>query len=119
MSDTVSIQPFEFQSDFSPPKQAEPGRVDMPAAEFALFLAQARADGFAEGRAASASEDADRMDAAADKFTSALKDLLELAEYLEAISGKDETPAPIRAIIQSAAQRLIDGQGDLFSTRSE
>ena len=119
MSDTVSVQPFEFQSDFSKPKFAEPGHVEMPAAELALYLAQARADGVAEGRAAAASEDAERMDAAAEKFTAALKDLVALAEHLEASAGKDGTPAPIRALVKSAAQRLIDGQGDLFTASTE
>lgn len=115
MSDTVTVQPFEFQADFSTPRRDAPGRVEISAGEFAAYLAQARAEGLMEGRAEAATEDAIRMDAAAQKFKDALKDLLKLAEALEANSGSGGTPEPVRVLIKSAAQRLIDGQGDLFT----
>jgi len=118
MSGSVTVQPFDFQSDFAAPKQAEPGRVELSAAEFASYLSQARAEGLIEGQSAAASEDAARMDAAAQKFTAALRDLLKLAEHLDATSGADGTPDAVRALIKSAAQRLIDGQGDLFAAES-
>jgi len=118
MRSTVSVQPFEFQSDFSAPKSVEPGRVELSAEDFASLLGQARAEGLMEGRAAAASEDAARMDAAAEKLNAALKDLVKLAEYLEASAGKDGAPAEVRALIKSAAKRLIDGQGDLFTPSS-
>lgn len=115
MGGSVSIQPFEFQSDFSAPQKAEPGRVEMPAEDFASLLAQARAEGLIEGRASTASEEAERMDAASDKFRSALSDLLKLAEHLDASAGIGGAPEEIRALVKAAAQRLVDGQGDLFT----
>ena len=115
MKRRISAQPFEFQSDFSAPKKEEPGRVTMPAEDFASLLAQAHAEGLMEGRAASANEEAERMDAASKQFRDALSDLLQLAERLEASAGKDGTPDAVRALIKSAAQRLVDGQGDLFA----
>ena len=64
-----------------------------------------------------ASEDADRMEAVAQKLRLALGDLLKLAEILEASATKDETGDEVRALIKAAAQRLIDGQGDLFTAQ--
>ena len=115
MKRRVSAQPFEFQSDFSAPKQDDPGQVTMPAEDFASYLAQARAEGLMEGRASAASEDAERMDAASKQLRAALGDLVQLAEHLEASAGEDGTPDAVRALIKSAAQRLVDGQGDLFT----
>lgn len=117
MHRSVSVQPFEFQADFSAPQPDAPGRAEMPAADFASLLAQARAEGIAEGRASAASEDADRMEAVAQKLRLALGDLLKLAEILEASATKDETGDEVRALIKAAAQRLIDGQGDLFTAQ--
>ena len=118
MKRRVSAQPFEFQSDFATPRREEPGRVTMPSEDFASLLAQARAEGLMEGRASAASEEADRMDAASKQLREALKDLIQLAEHLEASAGTDGAPEAVRALIKSAAQRLVDGQGDLF-TREE
>lgn len=120
MKRVVSAQPFEFQSDFSAPEAPrpdDPGRVTLPAEDFASLLSQARAEGLMEGRATAASEEAERMEAVSAQLREALGDLVQLAEYLEASSGKDGTPEAVRALIKSAAQRLVDGQGDLF-TRS-
>ena len=111
----VSTQPFEFQSDFSAPRAEEPGRIDMPADEFASLLAQARAEGLMEGRASAASEDAERLQGVSDKLREALGDLVKLAEHLEAASGSEGASSEVRALIKSAAQRLVDGQGDLFT----
>lgn len=111
----VSAQPFEFQSDFSTPRAEEAGRISMPAEEFASLLAQARAEGLIEGRSTAASEEADRMEETSLKLREALRDLVKLAEHLEAASGKDGTAPEVRALIQSAAQRLVDGQGELFT----
>jgi len=72
----VSTQPFEFQSDFSTPRAEEPGRIDMPADDFASLLAQARAEGLMEGRASAASEDAERLEGVSDKLREALGDLV-------------------------------------------
>ena len=99
----VSAQPFEFQSDFSAPRAPapeDPGRVTMPAEDFASLLSQARAEGIMEGRAAAASEDAERMEAMSRQLRDALGDLVQLAEYLEASSGKDGTSDDVRALIQ-------------------
>ena len=120
MKRRVSAQPFEFQSDFSAPKpenKEDPGRVTMPAEDFASYLSQARAEGLMEGRASAASEEAERMDAVSQQLREALGDLVLLAEHLEASSGNDGTPDAVRALIKSAAQRLVDGQGDLFTQK--
>jgi len=119
MGSSITVQPFEFQSDFSAPKMEEAGRIDLPASDFVAFLAQARAEGMVEGRAIAATEDAEKIKAAADRFTGALKDLIQLAEYLEFSSGEAGAPEAVRVLIKSAAQRLIDGQGDLFVEQVE
>lgn len=113
----VSAQPFEFQSDFSTPRVDEPGRVNMPAEDFASLLSQARAEGLMEGRASAATDEAERLEAVSQKLRDALGDLLKLAEQLEATAGESGTPESVRALIKSAAQRLVDGQGDLFTGR--
>lgn len=111
----MSAQPFEFHSDFSAPKAEDPGRVDMPAADFASLLSQARAEGIMEGRAAVESDHAERMDQLSIQLREALGDLIKLAEHLEASAGEDGASDAVRALIKSAAQRIVDGQGDLFS----
>lgn len=114
----VSAEPFEFQSDFSAPKTDDPGRVNMPAEDFASLLSQARAEGLMEGRASAASDEAERMEAVSKQLREALSDLVALAELLENSVGKDGAPDAVRTLIKSAAQRLIDGQGDLFSFKT-
>lgn len=114
MKRAVATRPFEFQSDFSAPAKEQPGRVDMPSEDFASLLLQARMEGLLEGRAEVASEQADRMEAVSESLRAALADILKLAEHLDASAGNDGPSDEVRALISAAAQRLADGQGDLF-----
>ena len=115
MGGSVSITPFEFHSDFSAQRRDDPSRIDLSAEEFASLLAKARAEGLMEGRTSAESDDAERLEAVSEKLKAALGDLVSLAEHLDASSGVDGAPDEVRALIKSAAQRLVDGQGDLFT----
>jgi len=114
MSRMITPQAFEFRSDFSSPDDSASGRMVLAAEELAVLLAQARDEGLAEGRQQTASKEAAKMDAAAIKLNEALGDLVKLAEHLEACGHDPEMAKQATGLINAAAGRIIDGQGDLF-----
>ncbi|MEE9380430.1 MAG: hypothetical protein V3V03_03410, partial [Hyphomonadaceae bacterium] len=80
----------------------------------AHLLAEARNEGMEaanEGHETSLSTD---MQAATGKLNQALADLVALAGHLEACEYDPEKSETARDLINAAAQRIIDGQGDLF-----
>jgi len=114
MSRMITPQAFEFRSDFSAPKASDANQMVVAAEELAALLAQARNEGLAEGRKQSASKEAAKMDAAAIKLNEALSDLVKLAEHLEGCGHDPDMIKQTTGLINAAAARIIDGQGDLF-----
>lgn len=118
-----SLQPFAFQADFSPQPVAEDtvsrevthGEVTLSTAELVQFLAQARAEGAAEVVANRNREDIQRLQGAIDSLNEALADLVRLAGHLEASAYEDDLKQSALPMIRAVAQRIIDGQGDLFT----
>lgn len=113
------LKPFEFQSDFSAPPATEPeteDRLSISAKELAALVAQARSEGEASAAAAFAGggEAEARLKASTAKLNDALADLVELAVHLEASAKSDGLSEEARRLINQAASRIIDGQGDLF-----
>jgi hypothetical protein len=111
-----SIEAYEFRADFeSKPDTPVAEQVKMDAAELATLLAQARSEGVAEALAQVQREDAQRLDGVAGQLNGALANLVELAGHLDAASTDAALAETSMQLINSAAKRIVDGQGDLFS----
>ena len=101
-----SLQAFEFRSDFALPAEPEPPQreqMDLSAPELARLLSQARAE--------------ERMQAVTLKLNEALADLVTLARHIETGAYEGLDVARSLNLINATAQRIIDGQGDLFAAR--
>ncbi|KCZ88355.1 hypothetical protein [Hyphomonas johnsonii] len=118
-----SIEPFEFRSDFSStpepkaPALPDGGQVTLTGPELARLLSEARAEGLAEAARLETLQTEERLQAVTLKLNDALANLVALAGHLEAgaYDGLDVTAS--LDLIQTTAQRIIDGQGDLFADR--
>lgn len=112
------FKPFDFRSDFALPEKSADDALSVSAADLAALLAEARAEGAAAMAATQSAPEPDpsldRADAAAAKLNDALADLVELARHLEAEAGERPLNEDARRLINLAAARIIDGQGDLF-----
>jgi hypothetical protein len=119
------VQPFAFQSDFGPqPIEAAPAaaplsQVTLSPAELAALLADARADGLAEGAARALRAEDDRLQAVTGKLNQALANLVALAGHLEAGANDSHATETALRLINATARRIIDGQGDLFAERKD
>jgi|TARA_R110002020_G_scaffold105961_2_gene246870 hypothetical protein len=115
-----SVQAFEFRSDFTLPTEPEqPPReqMDLSAPELARLLSEARAEGLAEATRLEASQTEERMQAVTLKLNDALADLVTLARHIETGAYEGLDVAKSLDLINATAQRIIDGQGDLFAAR--
>lgn len=108
-----SLSPFDFRTDFSP-APAEPGALRLTAEEVAALIAQVRADTLAEVSRQEAQETLDRLDRVTATMRDVLADLLQVMQLVEASTNGDEGKAALRSTVTGLAQRLLDGQGDLF-----
>ncbi len=127
-----AIQPFEFRSDFDftpaepviepeveQPQDIEDAKISLTGAELAELLAEARATGIAEAEAREQREDQERLDAATGNLNQALANLVALAGHLEAAAYEEKFNDTSIQLINATAQRIVDGQGDLFAERKE
>lgn len=116
-----TFTPFAFQSDFSKPASEADGeeRLSLTARELATLFAEARAEGAAAMAAQQSGGDAARLAESTEKLNAALADLVELARHLEASAADPSTADEARRLINRAASRIIDGQGDLFARPAE
>ncbi|MEH6412254.1 MAG: hypothetical protein V7741_17145 [Hyphomonas sp.] len=118
-----SVQPFEFRSDFTlpsapeqPPAPAE-GQLTLTGPELARLLSEARSEGLAEAARLQSLQSDERLQAVTLKLNDALADLVILARHLEAGAYEGLDIAASLDLINATAQRIIDGQGDLFAER--
>ena len=123
------FQAFQFQPDFSPPAEtatpaAEPTPaavpssddvISVPVMELAALGAQIQAEAAAVARAPIDEALAARLEQAAEKLTDAVTDLSELASALDLAARMGQVPPALVPLAETAAQRLVDGQGDLFA----
>lgn len=116
-----TVRPFAFQSDFSSDHAEENGeeRLSLSARELATLFAEARAEGAAAMAEHQSGGDAARLAESTEKLNAALADLVELARHLESTASDPTTAHEARRLINRAASRIIDGQGDLFSKATE
>lgn len=110
---TRLLSPFDFRSDFSP-QAAAPDAVRLSAEELAGLIAKVRAEALAEVSRQEAQETLDRLDRVTATMRDVLADLLQLMQLLDSAAYDDAAKPQVRGAVTGLAQRLIDGQGDLF-----
>ncbi len=116
-----TIHPFEFRADFTlaeaPVVQAPdgPDRISLTGEELAALLAQARHDALAEAARQTHADDLGSLRAFGAELSQVLADLVALTGHIEAVNYDSATEARARGLIDGAAKRIIDGQGDLFA----
>ena len=107
------LSPFDFRSDFTAPP-AEAGEVRLSAEEVVALIAKVRADTLAEMSRQEAQETLDRLDRVTATMRDVLADLLKVMQLLDSAAFDETTSARLRSTVTGLAQRLLDGQGDLF-----
>lgn len=117
-----SLTEFAFRNDFAPPdrnpdRHDEPGTLRLSAGELASLLAEARAEGADAERARDAARESERLEAVSARLRQALEELLRLAECLDQAALPDDAARDAKALMASACQQIVDGQGDLFANR--
>ena len=118
-----SVQPFEFRSDFTltpePEQPALPteGQLTLTGPELARLLSEARSEGLAEAARLESLQAEERLQAVTHSLNDALADLVSLARHLEAGAYEGLDIAVALDLINASAQRIVDGQGDLFAER--
>lgn len=118
-----SVQLFEFRSDFTlapePEQPALPteGLLRLTGPELARLLSEARSEGLAEAARLESLQAEERLQAVTHSLNDALADLVALARHLEAGAYEGLDIAVALDLINTSAQRIVDGQGDLFAER--
>ena len=110
---TRTLSAFDFRTDFTVPP-VDAGEVRLSAEEVVALIAKVRADTLAEISRQEAQETLDRLDRVTATMRDVLSDLLKLMQLVEVATEEDETRKHLRATVTGLAQRLLDGQGDLF-----
>ncbi len=112
----ASVEPFSFSADFSAPQQDTGERVTLSLRELAALFAEARAEGAREAADRAGPAGLERLERAAARLDLALADLSHLAERLDAAGMAGTLPEGLAAFARTAAQRVSDGQLDLFAS---
>lgn len=107
------LTPFDFRPDFAP-QVSVPGEVRLTAEEVAALISKVRADTLAEVSRQETQETLDRLDRVTATMREALGDLLQVMQVLDSSGFDEATEKRLRGTINGLAQRMIDGQGDLF-----
>ncbi|MEZ5946593.1 MAG: hypothetical protein R3C13_11415 [Hyphomonas sp.] len=120
-----TLQHFEFRSDFTivePPEpvvEPAPENIALTSSDLALLLSEARTEGYAAAQAQFAAAQDARLEEATGRLSEALASLVELAGHLEASALEQGFSDKALRLITATAQRIADGQGDLFAERAE
>ena len=120
-----SLQPFDFRSDFTP--QPEPvlpvlpkeEKIALSAPDLALLLTEARAEAHAAAMAMKYDTQNAHLQQVTENLTEALANLVSLAGHLEASAYSDGFRETALHLVTATAQRIVDGQGDLFAQSAE
>lgn len=107
------LSPFDFRGDFTSPP-ADAGEVRLSADQVVALIAKVRADTLAEMTRQEAEETLDRLDRVTAAMREVLSDLLKVMQLLDSAAFDEATSARLRSTVTGLAQRLLDGQGDLF-----
>jgi len=120
-----SLQPFDFRSDFTARAEPElpPPPVDekivLSGYDLNLLLTEARAEAYSMAIAQRNQEQIARLQQVTENLTDALANLVSLAGHLEASAYADGFRETALHLVTATAQRIVDGQGDLFAQRAE
>lgn len=120
-----SLQPFDFRSDFT--SQPEPEmpvfpveeKITLSAPDLAMLLTEARAEAHAAAMSMKHDEQNARLQQVTENLTDALANLVSLAGHLESSAYSDGFRESALRLVTIAAQRIVDGQGDLFAQSPE
>ncbi|MEM7660733.1 MAG: hypothetical protein AAF292_00685 [Pseudomonadota bacterium] len=114
-----SIRAFTFSPKFgaldfeSAPQGDASGVISLTAQDLSRLLENARVEMIQEHTHQNA-KTLERLEKTAIELKAALKHLLELADHLDRIKMEEEDRSRARALMASACQLIVDGQGDLF-----
>ena len=109
-----TLSPFDFRPDFAVAPPAEAGEVRLSAEEVVALISRVRSDALAEVSRQEAQETLDRLDRVTATMRDVLSDLLKLMQIMDSAAYDTGTSAQLRSTVTGLAQRLLDGQGDLF-----
>lgn len=115
LADLLSDARAEGLAERKQVEAIDDGMVKLPAPDLSDMLIEARAEGLAEGLARQKLEGHDRLQLVTSKLNQALANLVALAGHLEATANDPVCAETSIKLINAAAQRIIDGQGDLFT----
>lgn len=114
-----SVTPFDFRADFGLQPEGiaagEAARVSFTGEEIAGLIAQVRAETLAEAARAGAGAESERLAAVTAELALALEEIGQIMRVIEAARFEAPTEARVRGLIESAAARIVHGQGDLFA----
>ena len=120
-----SLQAFDFRSDFTPqPEPVVPAppaeeKITLSAPDLAMLLTEARAEAHAAAMSLRNDEQNARLQQVTDQLKEALSNLVSLADHLEAGAYADGFRETALRLVTATAQRIVDGQGDLFAQSTE
>jgi hypothetical protein len=120
-----SLQPFDFRSDFNPQPEPEvftppvEEKITLSAPDLAMLLTEARAEAHAAAMSLKHDEQAARLKQLTENLTEALANLVSLAQHLETSAYSDGFRQSALRLVTATAQRIVDGQGDLFAQSRE
>lgn len=118
MSNSATITPFDFRSDFAAPdpSAAGPERISISIAELAALLDDTRRSTAEAIR----NEQVEAQNAAiaqtTEQLKSALAQIIRLAETIENIDFSEDDRASVTGQVCKIASEIIDGQGNLFQS---
>ncbi len=120
-----SLQPFDFRSDFTPPPEPDvpalpvEEKITLSAPDLAMLLTEARAEAHAAAMSLKHDEQNARLQQVTENLTEALSNLVSLAGHLETSAYSDGFRESALRLVTATAQRIVDGQGDLFAQSQE
>jgi len=119
------LQPFDFRSDFTlqpePELPASPAeeKITLSAPDLAMLLTEARAEAHAAAMSMKHDEQNARLQQLTENLKEALANLVTLAGHLESSAYSDGFRQSALRLVTATAQRIVDGQGDLFAQSQE
>jgi hypothetical protein len=119
------LQPFDFRSDFTPQPDPElpalpvEEKITLSAPDLAMLLTEARAEAHAAAMSMKHDEQNARLQQVTENLTDALANLVSLAGHLESSAYSDGFRQSALRLVTATAQRIVDGQGDLFAQSRE
>ena len=94
-------------------------KITLSAPDLAMLLTEARAEAHAAAMSLKHDEQNARLQQVTENLTEALANLVSLAGHLETSAYSDGFRESALRLVTATAQRIVDGQGDLFAQSQE